>query len=95
MITKRFALSMGMLFMLLVVYACGGAAPTVAPTPPREEPAAPAEPAAPPSTQANAPEVYSYESPAQAESYAPKGAPPGSEGGEPYDMFFEDYGVNP
>jgi len=94
MITKRFALSMGMLFVLLVTYACGAAAPAPTAPPSREEPAAPAEPAA---TEAPALEEFSYESPAQpqAESYAPSGAPPNSKGDEPYDMFFEDYGVNP
>jgi len=99
MITNRFALSLGMLFILLVTYACGGAAaPTKAPTPPREEPAAPAEPAEPVEADPSEPyvsEEYTYKSPAQTESYAPSGAPPSSKGGEPYDMFFEDYGVNP
>lgn len=96
MITKRFALSMGMLFVLLVTYACAGAAAIEEPAP-REEPAAPAEPAEPASAESYAPEKNSYESPAQplAESYAPSGAPPSSKGGEPHDMFFEDYGVNP
>jgi len=98
MITKRFALSMGMLFILLVTYACGAAAPTQAPTPLREEPAAPAEPEGPIEAAPSEPYVsddYSYESPAQPELSAPAGAPPNSKGGEPYDMFFEDYGVNP
>jgi Ca-activated chloride channel family protein len=95
MITKRFALSMGMLFVLLVTYACGAAAPTQAPTPPREEPAAPAEPVAPAPGEPYVSEEYPYESPAQPEPYAPAGASPNSKGGEPYDMFFEDYGVNP
>lgn len=96
MITKRFALSMGMLFVLLVTYACAGAAATEE-SAPQEEPAAPAEPAEPASAESYAPEKKSYESPAQtlAESYVPSGAPPSSKGGEPYDMFFEDYGVNP
>ena len=100
MITKRFALSMGMLFILLVTYACGAAAPTAAPEPPREEPAAPAEPAAPiepamPESPAQAYPTASLDEPLTADSYAPQGAPPSAKGDEPYDMFFEDYGVNP
>ena len=89
MITKRSALIVGMLFVLLVSYACGSAAaPEPAESPSRGEPAGPAEPAL---------KDYSYESPVQpqAESLAPSGAAPYSKGGEPYDMFFEDYGVNP
>jgi len=92
MITKRIALSMGMLFVLLVTYACGSvAAPATTNPSSREEPAAPA------ATEASAQEEYSYESPAQplAEAYAPSGAAPYSKGDEPYDMFFDDYGVNP
>jgi Ca-activated chloride channel family protein len=93
MITKRIAQSLGMLFVLLVTYACGGAAATQEPAP-REAPAAPAEPASP---EDSAQEEYSFESPAQpwTESSAPSGASPYSKGDEPYDMFFEDYGVNP
>ena len=93
MFTKSFALSMGMAFVLFVVSACGGATSTQSSTP-NEEPAAPAEPAVP---ESDLQEEYFYASPtqAQAESYAPSGKPPNSKGGEPYDMFFEDYGVNP
>ena len=82
---KRIALSMGLLFVLLVS-ACGGAAAT-------EAPAAPADheyyPNAYVSTQAPA----ATEAPAQAP--ANSGAPNQTSGNEPYDMFFEDYGVNP
>ena len=90
MITKRLALSAGMLFLLLATYACGAPAATAEPTLP-EQP----YPAAPAATQAPAPQNFSYESPAQNESYAPSGAQPSSKGREPYDMFFQDYGVNP
>jgi Ca-activated chloride channel homolog len=92
MITKRSALTVGMVFILLVTYACAPAAPTEPAAP--EEPYVPAEPAA---TKAPALGEYSYESLAQteAESFAPSGAAPYSKGDEPYDMFFEDYGVNP
>ena len=92
MITKRSALSAGMLFVLLLGYACAPAA--TAESSPPEEPYSYVEPAA---TEAYASEEYSYESPAQPkeEAYLPSDAPYGSRGDEPYDMFFEDYGVNP
>jgi len=96
MFTKSFALSLGMAFVLLITSACGGAAATQSPAP-YEEPAPPAKPAAP---EPRAQEKYSDESPAQSqqsqtEAYAPPGRPPNTKGGEPYDMFFKDYGVNP
>lgn len=96
MFTKRNALLMGMLFLLLFASACGGAAATEAPY--HEEYAAPEEPAAP------AP----AEEPAMGDAYYPEaeapssalestsqdwGAPPARR--QPTDTFFQDYGVNP
>ncbi|NJC95627.1 MAG: VWA domain-containing protein [Anaerolineales bacterium] len=101
MFTKRNALPLGMLFLLLVTSACGGAAATQAPTavdeakshPPLEEPAvpAPAEPAMPAGT--------AYVPAAEAPLPSPNlnsqnwGPPPSNR--QPYDTFFEDYDVNP
>jgi Ca-activated chloride channel family protein len=98
MITKRFALSLGMLFILLVTYACGSAAATRAPVM-RDEPAAPAateayaQPAMP-EAQADVYPVAPLEEPSMSGAYTPQNAP-NSKGREPYDMFFQDYGVNP
>ena len=85
MFAKRLALS-GLLFMLLFASACGPKA--------AEAPLTVYEPAA---TEAPA-----MESPAlPAEQYYPTamapmpGALPNAKNQEPYDMFFEDYGVNP
>ncbi len=98
MITKRFALSLGMLFILLATYACGGAAATELPAA-HEEPAAlaateayaqPAMPEAP----ADAYPVAPLDEPSLSGAYAPQNAP-SPKGREPYDMFFQDYGVNP
>jgi len=96
MFTKK-ALLMGMLFILLFTAACGAMAPkaTEAPAgaPPAEEPAA-SESYAP-----SAP-LPTYTGPAEE---APMGAPDAStqnwgqppSKSQPYDTFFEDYGVNP
>jgi Ca-activated chloride channel family protein len=100
MFTKRNALLMGMLFLLLFAAACGGAA-TEAPVSnddSREIPA-PEEPAAPAPYQPSAPMPTYVGSEAEAPLGAPEastqdwGAPPAKR--EPYDTFFEDYGVNP
>jgi Ca-activated chloride channel homolog len=100
MITKRSALLTGILFLLLFTSACGGApAATQLPavTEPstyddiREGPAPTEEPAA---TEAPA-EVFGVEAPLpDSHSSAPHPGIPQSNR-EPYDMFFEDYGVNP
>ncbi|HKJ39084.1 MAG TPA: von Willebrand factor type A domain-containing protein [Anaerolineales bacterium] len=94
MITKRNALQMGMLFLLLFASACGGAAPVA------EEPAAPApaEPAAPaeePAMPAGDAYFLEAEAPLSASESAPQnwGVPPAKR--QPTDTFFEDYGVNP
>ena len=95
MFTKRKALLMGMLFILLFTAACGAAAPkaTEAPlgAPPAEEPAAPEMPAAAPAP--------TYSAPAQPSLSTSNSAPQNSgmqpANRQPYDTFFEDYGVNP
>ena len=97
MITKRFALSLGILFVLLVTYACAGAAATESPST-REKPAAPAAtkdyaPAIPESPVGSYP-VAPLGEPSMSGAYAPQYAP-SAKGREPYDMFFQDYGVNP
>jgi Ca-activated chloride channel family protein len=92
MIIKRFALSLGMLFLLLVTYACGSPAATQAPVAPAatEAYARPAMLEAP----VDAYPVAPLNEPSLSGSYAPQNAP-SSKGREPYDMFFQDYVVNP
>ncbi len=91
---KRIVLSLGMLFLLLFTAACGAMAPkaTESPVvaPPAEEPAAPELPAAVP-----APTYAPRVNEASAPNITSSGAPNQKSGDEPYDMFFEDYGVNP
>ena len=87
MFTKRNALLAGILFVLLLTSACGAPAATQAP--PSTEP---------PFTD-YIPQEASTEAPAT--GYLPQQStsnvhpliPPANQ--EPYDMFFEDYGVNP
>jgi len=87
--TKRNVLVSGILFLLLVASGCGGsAAPTQA-------------------LYTESPSDYSYELPAATEApvmgnvQAPaanqlnSGSPNYQSNNEPYDMFFQDYGVNP
>ena len=100
MFTRHNALLAGILFMLLLVSACG-AAPVATQPPAATEPPvsnyipeelAPTE--APAATEAPA-ETFGAEAPLpDANSAAPQPGFPGSHR-EPYDMFFEDYGVNP
>jgi len=98
MFTKRKALLMGMLFILLLASACGGAAATEEPI--YQEPSAPAEEPAAPEPYAPAQPMPTYIS---SEAEAPLGAPDASTQNwgappskrQPYDTFFEDYGVNP
>jgi len=103
MFTKRNALLMGMLFLLLFATACGGAAATEAPRNDfqYEEPAAPepAEPAPPAPTGSVLPAGEGYYPEAEMPLSAPEStsqdwAPPPAKR-QPYDTFFEDYGVNP
>ena len=100
MITKRSALLTGILFMLLFVSACGGAPAATQPPAATEPPIsnyipeelAPTE--APAATEAPA-EIFGAGAPLpDANSAAPQQGIPQSNR-EPYDMFFEDYGVNP
>ncbi|MEW6401528.1 MAG: von Willebrand factor type A domain-containing protein [Chloroflexota bacterium] len=83
MFTLRKAIGLSVLFILLFVSACAPAAAT--------EPSAATEPY---------PEYYpaATEAPTEA-AYAPELRQPASQSpssnNEPYDMFFEDYGVNP
>jgi Ca-activated chloride channel homolog len=92
MFTKRLALS-GLLFMLLFASACGAAA-----TP--KSSAGTESPAyyGPAATEAPAMEMPAV-SPADQyypTAMSPNGVTaPNSKNNEPYDMFFEDYGVNP
>lgn len=94
MFTNRTALFVGMIFLLLVTAACGAAAPaTQAATSPAPlglyEPEMPA--ATEPPAESFAPDSLSA---SPNNPVAPgQGLPPASR--EPYDMFFEDYGVNP
>jgi Ca-activated chloride channel family protein len=87
MYTKRNALLSGVLLLLLVATACGGAPSTQAPSERQRQDYLPQEPAA---TQAPAIEQPSY----SPEVGAPNSHVPQSNR-EPYDMFFQDYGVNP
>ncbi len=94
MFTKRNALLAAILFVLLFTAACGAAA-TRAPAAPhdylQEMPAAREAPAM---TEAPAAGYLPEAPPADQNSAAPNyGKPPSNR--EPYDMFFEDYGVNP
>jgi len=105
---KRTSLIMGILVTVLLVSACGGAAATEAPTVP-ERPATSDKPYEPAEKSTGAsepfiagePEMQSApadsgrtESFSQTQPLAPsKSRYPGD--GEPTDMFFEDYGVNP
>ena len=93
MITKRLAL-LGMLFLLLFVSACGSAATR---TPATEAPAAPDSyyPAATEAPAASAAPAQSFALPTSA---SPSNTQPNTKnppGNQPYDMFFENYGVNP
>ena len=101
--TKHISITMGILVIVLFTSACGGAAATEAPTY-REAPAEPAAPARPAATgapfYAEEPERAAPALSGQDQAYAPAQpiAPNKSrypEGNQPYDMFFEDYGVNP
>ncbi len=83
MFTKRNALLSGIMLLLLVASACGPSA--------TEAPAtqAPVDHYFPIATDAPA----ATEAPA--ESWSGQAAPTARSNNEPYDMFFEDYGVNP
>jgi len=92
MFTLRKVFNLSVLLTLLLATACGAPAST-------EVPAATEAPyefypdSVPAETSAPAAEGY-YAAPSGGPSYFPTASPPQS-GREPYDMFFEDYGVNP
>jgi Ca-activated chloride channel family protein len=93
MFNKRNAPMMGILFILLFTSACGAPAATEAP-PATEAPTynyIPEEPAAMESPATEAPATGYF--PDESVSNPNHPIPPSNR--EPYDMFFEDYGVNP
>ena len=100
MFTKRNVLLLGISFILLYTAACSGAAATEAPIvsnenknySPAEEPAAPSAPLPAPAGTAYLPAA---EAPLSAPDSSTQnwGVPPAKR--QPYDTFFEDYGVNP
>ena len=101
--TKLTPLNLGILILLLFASACGGAlapgepsAPTApAEHPVLEKPASPSEPYNLAEPELSGP---AYSSREEAAAPLQLGAPNTSsypKGNEPYDMFFEDYGVNP
>ena len=103
MITKRSALFMGMIFIMLFASACGSAAATTEtpldsqPVPEKydtEEPAATEAPAGIYEPEMPASEFFPQPTDSSSNPLLPHtGIPPASR--EPYDMFFENYGVNP
>ena len=98
MFTKRHALLSGILFVLLFTSACGGAA-TEAPIE-NHSPAIDYIPNEPPAaTEPAATEAPAYSPESEAPFYNPDSASPTfgipQTNREPYDMFFQDYGVNP
>ncbi len=90
MFTRRNALQWGILFILLFTSACGAAA-TQSPLQDQNDNYLPEEPAA---TEAPA-YAPGIEAPQSTSASSPQnwGAPPAKS--QPYDTFFEDYGVNP
>jgi len=102
MFTLRKIINLSVLLVLLFATACGGAAATKAPT----ESDSNNNYDAPVATEAPAMEEYTY-APTQSQSskgadqpfgganQPSSGAPEPSSKNEPYDMFFQDYGVNP
>jgi Ca-activated chloride channel homolog len=100
MITRRSALFTGMLFLLLFTAACGGAAAPATQVPAKGVPPSanyePEMPAAATEAPAvEAPSVNLAPLATQSSSFAQPNSvlPPSSR--QPYDMFFQDYGVNP
>jgi len=100
--TKHTPLILGILVILLLASACGAMAPKEPPSPVAPaKPAAPEEPAPPPESypqaepEMPAPTYSSREEAASPSQLAAPGVSAYPKGNEPYDMFFEDYGVNP
>jgi Ca-activated chloride channel family protein len=95
MVTKRNALLMGILLVLLFTSACGGGAAATSAPAPTQGPSTnyiPEEPAATEAPAATEEPATGY-LPDQSTSNVHPPIPPSNQ--EPHDMFFEDYGVNP
>ncbi len=97
MFSKQKALQAGVLFVLLFVLACGSVAPATE-APLYSDPNSPYNES--PATEAAATEPALFSVPAdqtQAQPSSPfaHGSPTQTSANDPYDMFFEDYGVNP
>src|SRR5215212_8912559 len=94
MFTKRTVLIKGILFVLLFTSACGATpAATQAPlaTQPPSYPYIPEEPAATEAPALESPSTHTFPDPSVSNSNSQIPSPDR----EPYDMFFENYGVNP
>jgi Ca-activated chloride channel family protein len=94
MYTKRNALLSGILFIVLVTSACGSAAATEAPPQPEQPHEFPQGPVATEAPATEAP-AYSPDLGAVNPSNAATNSQYPQSNREPYDMFFQDYGVNP
>src|SRR5215211_17714 len=96
MFTKHNALIAGILFLLLLTSACG-AAPAATQAPAATEPSThnyvPEEPAATEAPATEAPATGYLPDTSSQNSNPSHPLPPSNR--EPYDMFFQDYGVNP
>ncbi len=92
MITLRKAIGFSVLLVLLFTTACGGAASTEAPSIPEYNDYAPVATEAPAAMEAPA---QSQAYPTQSISAVPQSSGKSPSSSQPYDMFFEDYGVNP
>jgi Ca-activated chloride channel family protein len=101
MFAKRFAL-LGALFLIVFMSACGAPAAATQAPPYEQPPSEPGYDYGAPATEAAATEAPAMEAPA-AEPFAANPSQPSVQkqtntnpsGNQPYDMFFEDYGVNP
>ena len=98
MITNRTALFTGMLFLLLFTTACGAAAPATQ-APAELQPGAnyePEEPAAATESPAiQSPSLDAAPFATQSPNFNQPNSSAQPSGRSPYDMFFENYGVNP
>ena len=99
MFTKRQALISGILLLMLFTSACGAAAPAATPSPSHDY--VPEEFAATEAPANEAPagnldlETFAAEAPLPGATSTVKSSGVPQSKREPYDMFFEDYGVNP
>ena len=90
--TLHKTIGFSVLFVLLFLSACGGARSTQAPAATQQS--GDYFPEAPAATEAPAMEAPMY-APTQAANQPLVGVPAPSSKNDPYDMFFQDYGVNP